>query len=141
MVVHDLIYDPPPLAFTHDCRYDEYEVKVKMSSNLFSGTDDKVEIRLYGRKNELTDWLELSKPFHNGLERLSEDIYCIKTDKQFKNLNKIGIRKFGTDDMMIEWIMIHLRISGSLSGAVFSTRKWIERDENEYIFESKYSFY
>ena len=129
----------------HACKDDEYEVIIYMSSKLFSGTDDRVEIRLYGRKNETTDWLELSKPFHNGFERLSEDIYCIQTDKQLKKLKKVGIRKFGTDDMMIEWISIRhslsASLSGSLSGATFPVGKWIKKDEKEYIFESAFSWY
>ena len=136
MIVYDdyeaNFYNPNEQA----CKYDEYEVSVYMSSKLFSGTDDKVEIRLYGRKNETTDWFELTQPFHNGLERLSEDIYCVKTDKHFKKLKKIGIRKFGTDDMMIDSISIRHRFSGRISGGSFPVDRWIKKDAKEYIYKS-----
>ena len=73
-----------------------------MSSKLFSGTDDKVEIRLYDSFNNTTEWLELDKQFNNGFQRLSNDIYCIKPNLQVVNIiTTIGIRKSGNDDMMI----------------------------------------
>ena len=83
----------------YPCQDDEYTIVVQMSSKLFSGTDDKVEIRLYDSFNNTTEWLELDKQFNNGFERLSTDIYCIKPDIQVVNIiTTTGIRKFGNDD-------------------------------------------
>ena len=59
----------------HNCRNGEYEISVQMSSLLFSGTDDKVEIRLYGLDDETTEWFELKNSSgYATFERLKRDI-------------------------------------------------------------------
>ena len=54
-----------------------YEIIIQMGSALFSGTDDKVEIRLYGPNSEISEWLALTEPLLidgiDGFERLSQD--------------------------------------------------------------------
>ena len=115
-----------------NCKVDEYEIFVQMGSKLFSGTDDKVEIRFYGIHRNISEWLELSEPIltSDGFERLSYDVYCVKTEKIFKKISMIGIRKFGTDDMMIDTILIwNEKCSG-----IYRIDQWI-RKEGEYIFE------
>ena len=95
------------------CKADEYEIYVQMSGNLFSGTDDKVEIRGYDQNGKTTEWYEVTNPFHNGIGRLSKDYYyCVNFGKQLDQgyLDKIGIRKFGSDHMIDQ---IFLRYSGN----------------------------
>ena len=43
----------------YPCQDDEYTIVVQMSSKRFSGTDDKVEIRLYDSCNKRTEWLQI----------------------------------------------------------------------------------
>ena len=74
-----------------------------MGSELFSGIDGKVEIRLFGQNGETTEWFELTQPFHNGFERLSQDDYCVNFSKHSDTiglLENIGIRNFGSDRMI-----------------------------------------
>ena len=100
ITIHDNYESYYDSFLPNNCKADEYEIDVQMSSNLFSGTDDKVEIRLYGQNREPAEWFELTKPFHDGFERLSMDYYCVNFGKQSQRiglLEKIGIRKFGSD--------------------------------------------
>ena len=46
------------------CKEEEYEINVQRGSDWFSGTDNKLEIRLYGNSvdgdgEENTEWLQL----------------------------------------------------------------------------------
>ena len=110
-----------------NCGDNEYEINVRMSSDLWSGTDDKVEIRLYGPNQSKSDWLELTRPTVDGFERLSEEFYCVKTESQPDfDFKKIGIRKLGSDDMNIVYISIERRY--------FTVMQWIKDDGREYIF-------
>ena len=56
---YDTYYDN---FLPNSCKTDEYEITVRMSSNVFSGTDDKVNIRLHGQNGETTEWFKLTKP-------------------------------------------------------------------------------
>ena len=50
---------------------------------------------------------EVTNPFHNVIERpLKDPYYCVNFGKQLEQgyLDKIGIRKFGSDRMMIDQI-------------------------------------
>ena len=140
LILSTITYEPYDFPSIHTCENDEYEINVHMSDKLFAGTDDKVEIRLYGSHNETTQWFELDGPYHDGLERLSHDIYCIKADKHFKILQEIGIRKFGTDSLMIDEILIWHSLFGPLSGAVFPVYRWINEDTKEYIFAVSHDY-
>lgn len=105
-----------------------------MGSELFSGTDDKVEIRLYGQNGETTEWFELTKPFQNGFERLSHDDNCVNYRKQPETiglLEKIGIRKFGSDRMTIEYIYFQ----SIQRNFIFQIGRWIKTYAKEYMFE------
>ena len=137
MVAYDMIvyddYDKNYQNYNwHNCRGGEYEISVQMSSLLFSGTDDKVEIRLYGLDDETTEWFELKNSSgHATFERMGRDIFCKKTENQLEVLKKIGIRKFGSDRMMIEEISI--RDKKILT--FFPVHRWIIEDSEEYIFQ------
>ena len=116
----------------YNCRDGEYEISVQMSSLLFSGTDDKVEIRFYGLDDETTEWFELEKsPGYDTFERLTRDIFCKKPEKQLEIVKKIGIRKFGSDRMMIEEISIRDKHTVTF----FPVHRWIIEDSEEYIFQ------
>ena len=120
------------------CEVDSYQIIIQMGSALFSGTDDKVEIRLYGPNSEISEWLALTEPIIGGIygfERLSRDTYCVKTEKDFRRITKLGIRKFGTDHMMIETI----KISNEQFKSYFFIDTWIENEKQEYIFEMHYT--
>ena len=137
LVSHDMIvYDDYGNNYQnynwHNCRNGEYEISVQMSSLLFSGTDDKVEIRLYGHDDETTEWFELEDSSgYATFERLGRDIFCKKTGKQLEILKKIGIRKFGSDRMMIDEISI--RDKKFLT--FFPVHRWVIEDSEEYIFQ------
>ena len=73
---------------------------------------DKVEIRGYDQNGKTTEWYEVTNPFHNGIGRLSKDYYyCVNFGKQLDQgyLDKIGIRNFGSDRMMIDQIFARRR--------------------------------
>ena len=121
------------------CKAHEYEITVRMSDKFFSGTNDKVEIRLYGQNGEITEWFELTKPSHDGFERLSQDMYRVKTQKRpeaIGRLEKIGIRKFGSDSMMIDEILIR----SNHKSMVFQVGQWINTDTIEHTFELAYEY-
>ena len=119
----------------YPCKVDEYEIIVEMGSELFSGTDDKVEIRLYGIHREVSEWLEFTEPIYtsDGFERLAQDVYCVKAENIFKKITMIGIRKFGTDDMKIDTIVIR-NLNEDCNG-VYQIDQWIKK-EGQYIFEA-----
>ena len=128
-----------PTIIGDSCNFDSYEIIIRMGSVLFSGTDDKVEIRLYGINGEISEWLGLTESLLidgiDGFERLSEDTYCVKTEKDFKTeeiITKVGIRKFGTDRMMIDTISI----SHGEFGSFFLIDQWIKEEKQEFIFEA-----
>ena len=141
-----IVYDEPFTIGTtmtpiwHICKDDEYEINVQMSSDLWSGTNDKVEIRIFGPNKETTEWVELTKPSYNGFERLSNDTYCVRIFKHFSKLSQISIRKTGTDDLMIDEISIWRNVPGSLSGFVFPVGRWITENTEEYFFKSTFSW-
>lgn len=138
MEMYDTEYDDFPDDFLRNsCEADEYGIKVQMSGKLYSGTDDQVEICLHGQNGEKTEWFELTNGSKNNkLERLSLDVFCAN----FKNqpatiglLENIGIRKFGSDRMMIHYILIQINHSNML----FRQRqvgRWIKTNAEEYIF-------
>ena len=135
---HDSSYKSVPQS---SCKADEYQIKVQMSNKLFSGTDDKVEIRLYGQNGEMTEWFELMEPSHgkNGLERLSTDVYCVnfrKRPETIGRLEKIGIQKFGSDRMMIDEILIQ----SNYRNMFFPVGQWIRTHAEEHLFELDYEF-
>ena len=110
-----------------NCEDDEYEIRVQIGSPLWSGTDDKVEIRLYGPNNSKSNWIELIKPAVDGFERLSNEFYCVKTENQPDfDFKKIGIRKLGNDDMHLDSINIRY--------GYFYVNQWIRDDTREYLF-------
>ena len=76
---------------------------------------------------------------HDGFERLSTDIYCVNFGKEPETiglLEKIGIRKFGSDRMMIDEILIK-----SNQTSIFQVNRWIKTHAKEYIFELDYGHY
>ena len=119
MVAHDLDLQYSSvwrLMYVHSiCKDDEYEISVEIGNDMFSGSDDQNEIRLYGNSvnggdAEKTEWLQLRKPFDivdgkpihnfNGFEQLSKEIYCVKFVKNnnelsypIKNINELPIFK------------------------------------------------
>ena len=113
-----------------------YEIIIQMGSANFSSTDDKVEIRLYGPNNERSEWLGLTYSVLidgiYGFERLSQNTYCVETEKDFRRITKVGIQKFGTDRMMIDTISIKHGEFGSF----FVIDQWIKEREEEFIFEA-----
>ena len=128
-------------SYKRSCKADEYEIIVRMSDKLFSGTDDKVEIRLYGQNGEITQWFELMEPSHgtDGLERLSTDVYCVnfrKRPETIGRLEKIGIQKFGSDRMMIDEILIQ----SNYRNMFFPVGQWIRTHAEEHLFELDYEF-
>ena len=106
MVAHDLDLQYSSvwrLMYVHSiCKDDEYEISVEIGNDMFSGSDDQNEIRLYGNSvnggdAEKTEWLQLRKPFDivdgkpihnfNGFEQLSKEIYCVKFVKNNNELS------------------------------------------------------
>ena len=123
----------------NSCEADEYRIAVQMSGNLYSGTDDKVKIRLHGQNGEKTEWFELTNGSKNNkLERLSSDVFCAKFKKQPGLLEKIGIQKFGSDRMMIDIIFVQINHREMVfqQRQLAKSRRWIKTDAKEYIFHS-----
>ena len=123
----------------NSCEADEYRIAVQMSGNLYSGTDDKVKIRLHGKNGEKTEWFELTNGSKNNkLERLSSDVFCAKFKKQPGLLEKIGIQKFGSDRMMIDIIFVQINHREMVfqQRQLAKSRRWIKTDAKEYIFHS-----
>merc|ERR1712156_401614 len=119
------------------CNHEKYEITVMMSSYLWSGTNDKIEIRLYKYGDPMTDWLELKTPMHVDFNQLSFNIFCINPSFIGSGLKptKIGIRKSGSDDMKIDSITIR-EPGKSLDNerAFFDIDQWI-RTNDEFIFD------
>merc|ERR1712227_58121 len=131
---HTIVYD--------DYNYYDYPVEIEdppsivvQNGSVFS--DDKVEIRLYGPNSEISEWFELTGPVSiddDGFTRMSD----IKTENHFTKITKVGIRKFGTDGMMIDSIIV-CRLNDN---GVYDIRtdiridQWIKKEEQEYIFEA-----
>ena len=116
------------------CDHDEYEILIEIGSDLWSGTDDEVQVRFYFLDGSVTEWFNLNQPLFNDFERLSTNYFCVKP-QQGKRLQKpafIGIRKFGHDQMKIEGIAVWTKMSSS----IFDVGQWI-RSDNEYRFGSR----
>lgn len=130
MIVHDVgsPRSTPPPVFA--CEHNEYEISIAMGSDLWSGTDDEVEIRLYFLDGSVSEWFDLRIPMYNAFERLSIDSFCVRP--QSGTLQKpsfIGLRKFGRDQMKIESVMV----SSMMSSSAFNVGQWI-RTNDEFIF-------
>ena len=120
---------PPPVF---PCEHNEYEISIAMGSDLWSGTDDKVEIRLYFLDGSISKWFDLRIPMYNAFERLSIDFFCVKPQEgTLQKPSYIGLRKFGRDQMKIESVMVSTMISSS----AFNVGQWI-RTNDEYVFQS-----
>lgn len=103
-----------------------------MGSDLWSGTDDKVEIRLYFLDGSISKWFDLRIPMYNAFERLSIDFFCVKPQEgTLQKPSYIGLRTFGRDQMKIESVMVSTMISSS----AFNVGQWI-RTNDEYVFQS-----
>ena len=130
MIVHDVgsPRSTPPPVFA--CEHNEYEISIAMGSDLWSGTDDEVEIRLYFLDGSVSEWFDLRIPMYNAFERLSIDSFCVRP--QSGTLQKpsfIGLRKFGRDQMKIESVMV----SSMMSSSAFNVGQWI-RTNDEFLF-------
>jgi hypothetical protein len=120
---------PPPVF---PCEHNEYEISIAMGSDLWSGTDDKVEIRLYFLDGSISKWFDLRIPMYNAFERLSIDSFCVQPQEgTLQKPSYIGLRKFGRDQMKIEAVMVSTMISSS----AFNVGQWI-RTNDEYVFQS-----
>ena len=135
----------PPRYRPFDCDSGNYEIEVQVSSDIFSGTDDNVEVRIYGKTEEnvsiTTPWFKLNSGF-NDFQRLSKKVFCVKSRPlpfhslpfipmiAIKDLTKIGIRKSGSDDLKLNDIRIRDQ-DGPPKG--FYINQWIT-DEQEHIF-------
>merc|ERR1719379_1601407 len=110
---------PPPV---YVCKHNEYEITIAMGSDLWSGTDDKVEIRLYFLDGSVSKWFDLRIPMYNAFERLSIDTFCVRPQQgTLKKPSIVGLRKFGRDQMKIEAVMV----STMMSSSVFNVGQWI----------------
>ena len=114
-----------------NCEDNEYEVTVRVGSLLWSGTDDKVEIRLYGPNDNKSYWIELAKPAHDDFERMSTEFYCVNQPNF--DIKKIGIRKLGNDNMYLSAIYIRDHYQYN---RYFNVDQWIKEDAREYIFQA-----
>ena len=116
------------------CDHDEYEILIEIGSDLWSGTDDEVQVRFYFLDGSVTEWFNLNQPMFNDFERFSTNYFCVKAQqgKRLQNPAFIGIRKFGHDRMKIEGIAVWTKMSSSL----FDVGQWI-RSDNEYRFGSR----
>ena len=121
------------------CETDDYKIHVFMSSDIFSGTDDKVDVRLYSGEKKTTEWFQLDTPRHNDFERLSTGTYCMESDTHnFFRPEKIGILKDGSDKMKIFAIRID---TGRQIFFVEDIEQWIEKP-HEYVFNvTSYNFF
>ena len=122
-----------------ECENDDYKIHVFMSSDIFSGTDDKVDVRLYSGEKKTTGWFQLDTPRHNDFERLSTKTYCMESDNhKFFRPEKIGILKDGSDKMKINAIEID---TGRQTFFVEDIEQWIEKP-HEYVFNvTSYNFF
>lgn len=110
----------------------EYEISIAMGSDLWSGTDDEVEIRFYFLDGSVSEWFDLRIPMYNAFERLAIDTFCVQPQQEILSRPSfIGLRKFGRDQMKIESIMV----STMISSTVFNVGHWIRTNE-EFIFNS-----
>ena len=138
MIVHDFesprstpaSVSKPEIAF--ECEYNEYEITIAMGSDLWSGTDDEVEIRLYFLDGSVSEWFDLRIPMYNAFERLSIDSFCVRPQQgTLQKPSFIGLRKFGRDQMKIEAVMV----STNFSSSIFNVGQWI-RTSDEFLFYS-----
>merc|ERR1711937_904940 len=115
MMVHDFESPrstPPPV---YVCKHNEYEITIAMGSDLWSGTDDEVEIRLYFLDGSVSEWFDLRIPMYNAFERLAIDSFCVRPQQgTLQKLSFIGLRKFGRDQMKIEAVMVSTNFSSSI---------------------------
>ena len=122
-----------------ECENDDYKIYVFMSSDIYSGTDDKVEVRLYSSKKKATKWFQLDTPRHNDFERLSSGTYCMESEiHDFSRPTKIGIFKTGSDKMKINAVEID---TGREIFFVEEIEQWINKSK-EYVFNvTSYDFF
>ena len=134
-----------PSWLKNTCLSEEYQIEITMASDLWSGTDDKVEIRIYSF-DSATKWFDLKKEYQPNdkkvdiLERLSIDTFCVEPDEEFASNPDnfpvaIGLRKFGSDDMKIEKIVI--RRFGLTS--IFYVQQWIKNSDE--LLVDVYTYY
>ena len=111
------------------CGHNEYEISIAMGSDLWSGTDDKVEIRLYFPDGSVSEWFNLHKPMYNALERLSTDSFCVRPQRGIpRKPSFIGFRRLGHDQMKVEAIMV----STVMSSSVFNVGQWIKTNDEKF---------
>ena len=129
------VYDfgGPSLAWSPQsvfkCGHNEYEISIAMGSDLWSGTDDKVEIRLYFPDGSVSEWFNLHKPMYNAFERLSTDSFCVRPQRGIlRKPSFIGFRKLGHDQMKVESIMV----STVMSSSVFNVGQWIKTNDEKF---------
>ena len=140
MIVHD--FGRPSLARSPQsvfkCGHNEYKISIVMGSDLWSGTDDQVQIRLYFPDRSVSEWFILHKPMYNAFERLSTDSFCVRPQRGTpRKPSFIGLRKLGNDQMKVEAIMV----STVTSSSVFNVGQWIKNnDENFYYRGERFSF-
>ena len=139
----DYAYEPSWLKNT--CSPEEYQIEVTMGSDLWSGTDDRVEIRIYSF-DSATKWFDLEKKYQpidkkvDILERLSIDTFCVEPDEEFASNPDnfpvaIGLRKFGSDDMKIEKLVI-TRFGLT---SIFYVQQWIKNSDE--LLVDVYTYY
>ena len=133
MIVHDDLRSTlSSLEPVFQCEQNEYEISIAMGSDLWSGTDDEVEIRFYFLDGSVSEWFDLRIPMYNAFERLAIDTFCVQPQQEILSRPSfIGLRKFGRDQMKIESIMV----STMISSTVFNVGHWIRTNE-EFIFNS-----
>ena len=129
------VYDfgGPSLAWSPQsvfkCGHNEYEISIAMGSDLWSGTNDKVEIRLYFPDGSVSEWFNLDKPMYNAFERLSTDSFCVRPQRGIlRKPSFIGFRKLGHDQMKVESIMV----STVMSSSVFNVGQWIKTNDEKF---------
>ena len=146
MIVYDdneVNYEPS--LFKKTCSPEEYQIEITIASDLWSGTDDKVEIRIFSF-DSVTEWIDLEKKYKSIdkkvdiFERLSIDTFCVEPDEEFASNpgnfpEAIGLRKFGSDDMKIEKIVIRRFELTS----IFYVQQWIKNSDE--LLVDVYTYY
>merc|ERR1712046_28144 len=108
----------------------EYQVFVKTSNKLFSGTDDNVKIKLIGSLAE-SKWVALNNKWNNDFEAGDTNKFEIGFKRNLGYIKTIQLTKDGSND----WKCDEVKLTSSIdpSGKTSDEKPW----ESVFIFDQK----
>lgn len=109
------------------------KLEVFTSDDDYAGTDDKVEIALYGENDKVILPFVVLDDSHNNFERGDRDLFTLYIFDDFDSIKQIGVKKDGSDKWILDKIVVTDEKTENVK--VFTTNQAIEKNQEVRLLE------